>query len=157
MRPADRFGLRTGGATILVGVADTLNYGSPVPASSQSPASPLDDLGEQSPREECGVFGVWAPGEDVSKLTYYGLFALQHRGQEAAGIAVGDGDQILVFKDLGLVSQVFDEQSLDALKGHIAVGHTRYTTAARRRGRTPSPCSAWRRTARTSPWGTTAI
>ncbi len=129
MRPADRFGLRTGGATILVGVADTLNYGSPVPASSQSPASPLDDLGEQSPREECGVFGVWAPGEDVSKLTYYGLFALQHRGQEAAGIAVGDGDQILVFKDLGLVSQVFDEQSLDALKGHIAVGHTRYTTA----------------------------
>ena len=129
MRPADRFGLRTGGATILVGVADTLNYGSPVPASSQSPASPLDDLGEQPPREECGVFGVWAPGEDVSKLTYYGLFALQHRGQEAAGIAVGDGDQILVFKDLGLVSQVFDEQSLDALKGHIAVGHTRYTTA----------------------------
>ncbi|MFD6728889.1 amidophosphoribosyltransferase [Corynebacterium xerosis] len=110
-------------------MADTLNYGSPVPASSQSPASPLDDLGEQSPREECGVFGVWAPGEDVSKLTYYGLFALQHRGQEAAGIAVGDGDQILVFKDLGLVSQVFDEQSLDALKGHIAVGHTRYTTA----------------------------
>ncbi|AYJ33722.1 amidophosphoribosyltransferase [Corynebacterium xerosis] len=110
-------------------MADTLNYGSPVPASSQSPAFPLDDLGEQSPREECGVFGVWAPGEDVSKLTYYGLFALQHRGQEAAGIAVGDGDQILVFKDLGLVSQVFDEQSLDALKGHIAVGHTRYTTA----------------------------
>ena len=129
MRGRRRFGLRPGGATILVGVADTLNYGSPVPASSQSPASPLDDLGEQSPREECGVFGVWAPGEDVSKLTYYGLFALQHRGQEAAGIAVGDGDQILVFKDLGLVSQVFDEQSLDALKGHIAVGHTRYTTA----------------------------
>ncbi|MDK7237433.1 amidophosphoribosyltransferase [Corynebacterium amycolatum] len=93
------------------------------------PISPYDDLGETSPREECGVFGVWAPGEDVSKLTYYGLFALQHRGQEAAGIAVGDGDQILVFKDLGLVSQVFDEQTLDALKGHVAVGHTRYTTA----------------------------
>ncbi len=89
----------------------------------------LDDGGETEPREECGVFGVWAPGEDVSKLTYYGLFALQHRGQEAAGIAVGDGDQILVFKDLGLVSQVFDEQSLEALKGHVAVGHTRYTTA----------------------------
>lgn len=93
------------------------------------PISPLDDLGETKPREECGVFGVWAPGEDVSKLTYYGIFALQHRGQEAAGIAVGDGDQILVFKDLGLVSQVFDEQTLDALKGHVAVGHTRYTTA----------------------------
>ncbi|MEJ5920510.1 amidophosphoribosyltransferase [Corynebacterium sp. H78] len=93
------------------------------------PTSPFDDCGENAPREECGVFGVWAPGEDVSKLTYYGLFALQHRGQEAAGIAVGDGDQILVFKDLGLVSQVFDEQSLEALKGHVAIGHTRYTTA----------------------------
>ena len=92
-------------------------------------SSPFDDLGETSPREECGVFGVWAPGEDVSKLTYYGLYALQHRGQEAAGIAVGNGDQVLVFKDLGLVSQVFDEQSLDALRGHVAIGHTRYSTA----------------------------
>lgn len=92
-------------------------------------SSPYDDLGENSPREECGVFGVWAPGEDVSKLTYYGLYALQHRGQEAAGIAVGNGDQVLVFKDLGLVSQVFDEQSLESLKGHVAIGHTRYSTA----------------------------
>ncbi|KAA9221686.1 MULTISPECIES: amidophosphoribosyltransferase [Corynebacterium] len=108
-------------------VADTNISGAP--KSKLLPISPYDDLGETSPREECGVFGVWAPGEDVSKLTYYGLFALQHRGQEAAGIAVGDGDQILVFKDLGLVSQVFDEQTLDALKGHVAVGHTRYTTA----------------------------
>ncbi|MBV7294190.1 amidophosphoribosyltransferase [Corynebacterium sp. TAE3-ERU16] len=89
----------------------------------------LDDHGENPPREECGVFGVWAPGEDVAKLTYYGLYALQHRGQEAAGIAVGDGDQIVVFKDLGLVSQVFDEQSLAALKGDLAIGHTRYSTA----------------------------
>ena len=88
-----------------------------------------DDHGEQPPREECGVFGVWAPGEDVSKLTYYGLYALQHRGQEAAGIGVGSGDQILVYKDLGLVSQVFDEQILNSLKGHIAIGHTRYATA----------------------------
>ncbi|MCQ9343670.1 amidophosphoribosyltransferase [Corynebacterium sp. 153RC1] len=93
------------------------------------PISPLDDQGEQSPREECGVFGVWAPSEDVSKLTYFGLFALQHRGQEAAGIAVGDGDQVVVFKDLGLVSQVFDEQTLDSLRGDVAIGHTRYSTA----------------------------
>lgn len=78
--------------------------------------------------EECGVFGVFAPGEDVAKLTYYGLYALQHRGQEAAGIAVADGAQIVVFKDLGLVSQVFDEQSLSSLSGHIAVGHCRYST-----------------------------
>ena len=80
------------------------------------------------PREECGVFGVWAPGEEVSKLTYFGLYALQHRGQEAAGISVSDGSQIVVFKDLGLVSQVFDEQVLVSLRGHIAVGHCRYST-----------------------------
>ena len=84
---------------------------------------PEDPVGE-----ECGVFGVWAPGEDVSKLTYYGLYALQHRGQEAAGIAVADGTAIVVFKDLGLVSQVFDEQVLSSLRGHIAVGHCRYST-----------------------------
>lgn len=83
---------------------------------------------ETEPREECGVFGVWAPGEEVAKLTYYGLYALQHRGQEAAGISVADGAQIVVFKDLGLVSQVFDEQVLSSLRGHVAVGHCRYST-----------------------------
>ncbi len=76
----------------------------------------------------CGVFGVWAPGEEVAKLTYYGLYALQHRGQEAAGIAVSNGQQILVFKDVGLVAQVFDEASLSSLGGHVAVGHCRYST-----------------------------
>ena len=83
---------------------------------------------DDEPKEECGVFGVWAPGEEVAKLTYYGLYALQHRGQEAAGIAVADGSQVLVFKDLGLVSQVFDEQTLAAMHGHVAVGHCRYST-----------------------------
>ena len=90
-----------------------------------------DDTHDQSPdepREECGVFGVWAPGEEVAKLTFYGLYALQHRGQEAAGISVSDGQQIVVFKDLGLVSQVFDEQVLVSLRGHLAVGHCRYST-----------------------------
>ncbi|MCS4490299.1 amidophosphoribosyltransferase [Corynebacterium sp. ES2794-CONJ1] len=91
--------------------------------------SAYDDLSESAPREECGVFGVWAPGEEVSKLTYFGLFALQHRGQEAAGIAVGDGQQVVVFKDLGLVSQIFDEQTLESLHGDVAIGHTRYSTA----------------------------
>ena len=84
--------------------------------------------GEKGPQDSCGVFGVFAPGEDVSKLTYYGLYALQHRGQESAGIATSDGSQILVYKDMGLVSQVFDEASLEALQGHIAIGHTRYST-----------------------------
>ena len=83
---------------------------------------------DAEPREECGVFGVWAPGEDVAKLTFYGLYALQHRGQEAAGISVSDGRQIVVFKDLGLVSQVFDEQVLQSLRGHLALGHCRYST-----------------------------
>ncbi|MQA61886.1 MAG: amidophosphoribosyltransferase [Actinophytocola sp.] len=87
-----------------------------------------DPNADPEPREECGVFGAWAPGEEVAKLAYYGLYALQHRGQEAAGISVSDGSQIVVFKDLGLVSQVFDEQVLSSLQGHIAVGHCRYST-----------------------------
>jgi amidophosphoribosyltransferase len=84
--------------------------------------------GEKGPQDACGVFGVWAPGEDVAKLTYYGLYALQHRGQESAGIATSDGRSILVYKDMGLVSQVFDERSLASLRGHVAVGHCRYST-----------------------------
>jgi amidophosphoribosyltransferase len=83
---------------------------------------------EQGPQDECGVFGVWARGEEVAKLTYFGLYALQHRGQEAAGIAVSDGTGVVVYKDLGLVAQVFDEPTLASLRGHIAVGHTRYST-----------------------------
>ena len=75
------------------------------------------------PQDACGVFGVWAPGEEVAKLTYFGLYALQHRGQEAAGIAVSDGAGVVVFKDLGLVAQVFDEPTLASLRGHIAIGH----------------------------------
>src|SRR5262249_58573347 len=78
--------------------------------------------------DECGVFGVWASGEEVAKLTYFGLYALQHRGQEAAGIAVSDGSGVVVYKDLGLVAQVFDEPTLASLRGHIAIGHTRYST-----------------------------
>lgn len=81
------------------------------------------------PREECGVFGIYAPGEEVARLTYYGLYALQHRGQESAGIAVSDGDRIVVTKDMGLVHQVFDEASLAALNGDVGVGHVRYSTA----------------------------
>ena len=74
------------------------------------------------------MFGVWAPGEDVAKLAYFGLYALQHRGQESAGIAVSDGHRIMVHKEMGLVAQVFDEPALTALRGHIAVGHCRYST-----------------------------
>lgn len=85
-------------------------------------------MGAESPREECGLFGVWAPGDDVARLTYFGLFAQQHRGQESAGIAVSDGHNILVYKDLGLVSQVFNEATLTTLHGDLAVGHTRYST-----------------------------
>ncbi|MEO6714141.1 MAG: amidophosphoribosyltransferase [Mycobacteriales bacterium] len=84
--------------------------------------------GGEGPKDACGVFGVWAPGEDVAKLSYYGLYALQHRGQEAAGIAVSDGSNVIVFKELGLVAQVFDEATLASLKGHLAIGHTRYST-----------------------------
>ena len=78
-----------------------------------TPGSNVTGQLENEPREECGVFGVWAPGEDVAKLTYFGLYALQHRGQESAGIAVSDGHHIVVYKDMGLVSQVFTEASLE--------------------------------------------
>ncbi len=78
--------------------------------------------------EECGVFGVYAPGDDVARIAYFGLFALQHRGQESAGIAVADGRTVRVHKRMGLVAQVFDEETLSALTGHIAIGHTRYST-----------------------------
>jgi len=79
-------------------------------------------------REACGVFGIYAPGEDVSRLTYFGLFALQHRGQESAGIAVSDGRKMTVHKEMGLVSQVFDEVVLARLQGDLAIGHNRYST-----------------------------
>ena len=85
-------------------------------------------MGAESPKEECGLFGVWAPGEDVSRLTYFGLFAQQHRGQESAGMAVSDGQNLLVYKELGLVSQVFDEATLRTLQGDLGIGHTRYST-----------------------------
>ncbi|GAA1868971.1 amidophosphoribosyltransferase [Brevibacterium marinum] len=74
------------------------------------------------------MFGVWAPGEEIAKLTYFGLYALQHRGQESAGIAASNGRQILIYRDMGLVSQVFHERDLELLQGHIALGHTRYST-----------------------------
>ena len=83
---------------------------------------------DDTPHEECGVFGIFAPGEDVARLTYFGLFALQHRGQESAGIMVSDGSQIKWYKEMGLVTQVFDERTLSQLQGHIAIGHTRYST-----------------------------
>jgi amidophosphoribosyltransferase len=80
------------------------------------------------PHEECGVFGIYAPGEDVARITFFGLYALQHRGQESAGIAVSNGRAILSHKEMGLVAQVFDEASLEPLKGNLAIGHTRYST-----------------------------
>jgi amidophosphoribosyltransferase len=82
----------------------------------------------EGPNEACGLFGVWAPGEDVARLTFFGLFALQHRGQESAGMAVSDRERILVYRELGLVSQVFNEQTLASLQGDLSIGHTRYST-----------------------------
>ena len=78
--------------------------------------------------EECGIFGIFNQ-EDASKLTYFALYALQHRGQESAGIAVSDGEKLLIYKDLGLVSEVFDEEKLKTLQGNCAIGHVRYSTA----------------------------
>jgi len=87
---------------------------------------PLDQ--RDGPRDECGVFGVYAPESEVSRLAYFALFALQHRGQESAGIATSEGGNLMTVRDLGLVSQVFDEQKLRALTGTSAIGHVRYST-----------------------------
>lgn len=80
------------------------------------------------PRDECGVFGIYAPELDVSRLAYFALYALQHRGQESAGIAASDGTHIITLRDTGLVNQVFDEEKLRGLTGNMAVGHVRYST-----------------------------
>ena len=90
----------------------------------------FDLMGDRpdKPEEACGVFGVYAPGENIATLAYFGLFALQHRGQESAGIATFDGSEVHVHKDMGLVSQVFNEKILQELPGDMAVGHTRYST-----------------------------
>lgn len=94
--------------------------------NGQAPTESL--LLEDKLREECGIFGIYGPGCDVARLSYYGLYALQHRGQESAGIAVGDGKRIYLQKDMGLVSEVFNHEKLDRFQGHIAVGHVRYST-----------------------------
>jgi len=85
--------------------------------------------GLDKPHEECGVFGIVARDEDVARLTFFGLYALQHRGQESAGIATSDGSTLSLRTRLGLVSQAFDESDLSVLRGHIAIGHTRYSTS----------------------------
>jgi amidophosphoribosyltransferase len=87
-----------------------------------------DPFEQDKPQHECGVFGIVAPEDDVARLTFFGLYALQHRGQESAGIAVSDGRRIKVHKEMGLVSQVFNEEKLRPLHGQIAIGHTRYST-----------------------------
>src|SRR3954466_12292169 len=93
--------------------------------------TPLDDSlldDRDGPRDECGVFGVFAPGSDVARLAYFALYSLQHRGQESAGIAVCEDGHITTLRDRGLVSQVFDEAKLRALPGEMAIGHVRYST-----------------------------
>ena len=94
---------------------------------------------EDHPHEECGVIGIFAPNEDVARMAFFGLFALQHRGQEAAGIAVADGRTMSIYKNVGLISQVFGPHTLDGLKGHYAIGHTRYSTTGSSSARNAQP------------------
>lgn len=92
------------------------------------PGLPNGMILSDKPREECGVFGIFAPGRDVARLTYYGLYALQHRGQESAGIATADGEKVQLYKGMGLVPEVFSGDQLNQLKGYAAIGHVRYST-----------------------------
>ena len=96
---------------------------------SRAPAPFVSE--REGPRDECGVFGIYGPELDVARLTYFGLYALQHRGQESAGIATSEHGHITTQRELGLVSQVFDERSLQALTGDMAIGHVRYSTTGR--------------------------
>ena len=123
----DATGCRKGPILALSRISPNGTYTGAVPRGDGLLTHDLDPQ-EKGPQDACGVFGVLAPGEDVAKLTYYGLYALQHRGQESAGMAVSDGHQILVYKDMGLVSQVFTEGALASLQGHVAIGHSRYST-----------------------------
>jgi amidophosphoribosyltransferase len=102
-------------------------------------AEELLDPDADTPKEACGVFGVYAPGQPVAHLTYLGLYALQHRGQESAGMAVSDGETIFIDKDMGLVSNVFNDRRLNALTGHLAIGHTRYSTTGSSTWRNAQP------------------
>ena len=93
----------------------------------EGPGTAGEELHPRRPKEECGIFAVYGH-EDAAKLTYFGLYALQHRGQESAGIVTSDGKQVLEHKAMGLVPEIFNEAVLDSLKGHIALGHVRYST-----------------------------
>jgi amidophosphoribosyltransferase len=101
--------------------------------------SPRSAADADSPKEKCGVFGVYAPGEEVARITFYGIYALQHRGQESAGIAAGDGKSLEVRTGMGLVSQVFEEHDLGYLPGFVAIGHTRYSTTGSSRQENAQP------------------
>ncbi len=94
---------------------------------------------DTGPHEECGVFGIHSHTEDIARITFFGLFALQHRGQESTGIATSNGREIRVHARMGLVSQVFDEKTLKRLRGHIAIGHNRYSTAGSQRRHNSQP------------------
>ncbi|HEY9873519.1 MAG TPA: amidophosphoribosyltransferase [Candidatus Obscuribacterales bacterium] len=98
------------------------------PLSSDEYLANANETRPDKPEEACGVFGIYAPGEDVAKLTYFGLYALQHRGQESAGICTFMGEKVHLYKEMGLVSQVFSETILSQMPGNLAVGHTRYST-----------------------------
>jgi len=99
----------------------------------------MKDFFSDSPSEECGIIGIFAPEEDVARMAFFGLFALQHRGQEAAGIAVSNGTSMTMYKDIGMVANVFTAQNLAKLSGHYAIGHTRYSTTGSSSARNAQP------------------
>ena len=128
MRPAPLLALR--GKNPLAPPDDFSLREAPFMTSRERPPGrDNDDVADRDgPRDECGVFGIYAPGHDVARLAYFALYALQHRGQESAGIASCEGGHITTLRDTGLVSQVFDEEKLRALDGDMAIGHVRYST-----------------------------
>ena len=120
--------------------ASPASRGTSPPRSADTPEVPGRGDPDARPGEACGVFGVYVPRSDqAANLIYFGLFALQHRGQESAGIATSNGETVTVSRDMGLVAQVFDERTLAGLSGHVGIGHTRYSTTGSSRWENSQP------------------
>ena len=107
------------------------------------PETEIVAVSNEKPREACGIFGAYTPGHEAARAAFFGIFALQHRGQESAGIAASNGLALSLTAEVGLVSQVFQDNDLTGLQGHLAIAHTRYSTTGSNRRHNAQPLLAY--------------
>src|SRR5258708_3379389 len=129
--------MRSKGRTGCPGSLWRMDAGMPFEVANVNAEQPID--AEDGPKEACGIVGIYAPGRDVARLAFFALYALQHRGQESAGIATCDGQRAHIHKGMGLVSQVFNEENLSTLEGALGIGHNRYSTTGTSKLRNAQP------------------